>query len=44
VDPDLWRLALRVGHIMGKKAISRPGAVAGLVNLGRARMVIDSAR
>jgi fructokinase len=44
VDPDLWRLALRVGHIMGKKAISRPGAVAGLVNLGRARKAIDSAR
>jgi fructokinase len=43
-DPGLWRLALRVGHIMGKKAISRPGAVAGLVNLGRARIAIDSVR
>ena len=43
-DPDLWRKALRAGHIMGKKAVSRAGAVAGLVHLGRARAVVESAR
>jgi fructokinase len=43
-DPDLWRKALRAGHIMGKKAVSRPGAVAGLVHLGRARALVESAR
>ena len=43
-DPALWSAALRVGHIMGKKAVSRPGAVAGLVRLGRARAVIDRIR
>lgn len=43
-EPDLWRKALRAGHIMGKKAVSRPGAVAGLVHLGRARAVVESAR
>jgi fructokinase len=41
--PEVWRTALRAGHIMGKKAVSRPGAVAGLVDLGRARAVIESA-
>ena len=29
-----WRWALRAGHMMGKKAVSRPGAVSGLVRLG----------
>jgi fructokinase len=43
-DTDLWRKALRAGHIMGKKAVSRAGAVAGLVHLGRARAVVESAR
>lgn len=41
--PEVWRTALRAGHIMGKKAVSRPGAVTGLVDLGRARAVIQSA-
>jgi fructokinase len=41
--PGVWRTALRAGHIMGKKAVSRPGAVAGLVDLGRVRAVIASA-
>jgi fructokinase len=43
-DPGVWRAALRAGHIMGKKAVSRPGAVAGLVRLGRARAVVESVR
>ena len=43
-DPELWRAALRVGHGMGRKAISRPGAVAGLVRLGRLRAVVDALR
>jgi fructokinase len=40
--PAVWRAALRAGHIMGKKAVSRPGAVAGLVRLDRVRAVIES--
>jgi fructokinase len=43
-DRDVWRAALRAGHIMGKKAVSRAGAVAGLVRLGRARAVVESVR
>jgi fructokinase len=43
-DEAVWRAALRAGHIMGKKAVSRPGAVAGLVHLGRARAVVESVR
>jgi fructokinase len=43
-DPAVWSAALRAGHIMGKKAVSRPGAVAGLVDLGRARAVLEGAR
>jgi fructokinase len=43
-DPSVWRAALRAGHIMGKKAVSRPGAVAGLVHLGRARAAVESVR
>jgi fructokinase len=39
-DPAVWTTALRAGHIMGKKAVSLPGAVAGLVDLGGARAVI----
>ncbi len=42
-SPGVWRTALRAGHIMGKKAVSRPGAVAGLVELGRVRAVLASA-
>jgi fructokinase len=41
--PEVWRTALRAGHLMGKKAVSRPGAVAGLVHLGRVRAVIETA-
>ncbi len=36
------RTALRAGHIMGKKAVSRAGAVAGLVGLGRASQSVRS--
>jgi fructokinase len=43
LDPAVWRAALRAGHMMGKKAVSRPGAVAGLVDLGRVRAVVASA-
>jgi fructokinase len=43
-QPAVWRQALRVGHILGRKAVSRPGAVAGLVRLGRARAVLESVR
>jgi fructokinase len=43
-DPAVWRAALRVGHILGKKAVSRTGAVAGLVALGRARGLVQRVR
>jgi fructokinase len=43
-EPEIWRAALRVGHILGRKAVSRAGAVAGLVRLGRARAILDSLR
>lgn len=43
-DAGLWRTALRVGHIMGRKAVSRMGAVSGLADLSRARRAIDSIR
>jgi fructokinase len=42
-DPALWRRALRTGHAMGKKAVSRPGAVAGLVDLAAVRALVDRA-
>jgi fructokinase len=41
--PEVWRTALRAGHMMGKKAVSRPGAVSGLVELGRVQAVLESA-
>jgi fructokinase len=41
-DATVWRAALRAGHEMGRKAVSRPGAVAGLRALGRAFSVIDA--
>ncbi|MGD0523876.1 MAG: carbohydrate kinase [Polyangiaceae bacterium] len=41
--PEVWRRALRAGHMMGKKAVSRPGAVAGLVALDPVRAVIARA-
>jgi fructokinase len=43
-QPETWRAALRVGHILGRKAVSRAGSVAGLVHLGRARAIVDSLR
>jgi fructokinase len=43
-DAALWRAALRVGHIMGKKAVTCTGAVSGLVALGRARRAIAAVR
>jgi fructokinase len=43
-DPAFWQAALRVGHMMGSKAVSRSGAVAGLVGLGRVRAALDVLR
>jgi fructokinase len=43
LDPAVWRSVLRAGHMMGKKAVSRPGAVAGLADLGRVRAVVAGA-
>jgi len=43
-DAAVWKRALRAGHIMGKKAVSRAGAVAGLVHLDRVREVVDRVR
>jgi fructokinase len=43
-DPSVWKAALRAGHIMGKKAVSLPGAVAGLVDLEGVRVVVESLR
>jgi fructokinase len=40
---EVWRTALRAGHMMGKKAVSRPGAVSGLVGLGQVRTVVGGA-
>jgi fructokinase len=42
-DPDLWRLVVRAGHQMGKKAVSRVGAVAGVHDLGDVRATIATA-
>jgi sugar/nucleoside kinase (ribokinase family) len=43
-EPAVWHAALRTGHILGRKAVSRRGAVEGLVRLGRALAVIESVR
>jgi fructokinase len=43
-DADLWASVLRAGHMMGMKAVSRPGAVAGLVRLQRVRAALDALR
>jgi fructokinase len=43
-DPALWRAALRAGHMLGRKAVSRTGAVAGLVALGRVRRFVQRVR
>jgi fructokinase len=42
--PELWGWALRAGHIMASKAISRPGAVAGLIGLGEAKRLVERVR
>lgn len=42
-EPAVWRAALRAGHRMGKKAVSLPGAVSGLVKLDRERAAVASA-
>jgi fructokinase len=36
-DPAVFAAALEVGHKLGAKAVSRPGAVAGVVGLGPLR-------
>ncbi len=43
-DQTVWDAALLAGHMMGKKAVSRLGAVAGLQNLRRPRAVVDRMR
>lgn len=43
-DAAVWTAALRAGHMMGKKAVSLPGAVAGLEKLEGVRAVIASVR
>jgi fructokinase len=43
-DPRFWTSVLRIGHMMGMKAVSRRGAVAGLVRLGPARAAVDALR
>jgi fructokinase len=43
-DPAVWRASLVAGHMMGKKAVSRAGAVTGLERLGRVRALIDRVR
>lgn len=43
-DADVWTRALRVGHILGAKAVGRVGAVAGLVGLGGARRELEAIR
>lgn len=39
-DPEFLAAALDIGHSLGKKAVSRVGAVTGLVGLGRARAAL----
>jgi fructokinase len=39
-DPAVFSDALRVGHMLGRKVVSRVGAVTGLVGLGAAKKVI----
>ncbi|MBV9948716.1 MAG: hypothetical protein JOZ69_17850 [Myxococcales bacterium] len=43
-DARVWAEALKVGHMMGSKAVSQVGAVAGLRGLHRARAVVERAR
>jgi fructokinase len=43
-DPAVWTAALHVGQRMGKKAVSRPGAVAGLIQLEGERAAVARMR
>jgi sugar/nucleoside kinase (ribokinase family) len=43
-DRAVWASVLRVGHMMGMKAVSQEGAVAGLVRLQRVRGALDALR
>lgn len=43
-DAAVWTAALRAGHMMGKKAVSLPGAVAGVNKLEGVRSVIAGVR
>jgi sugar/nucleoside kinase (ribokinase family) len=43
-DARFWTSVLRIGHMMGMKAVSRRGAVAGLVRLGPVRAAVDALR
>jgi fructokinase len=43
-DRRLWSCVLRVGHMMGMKAVSRRGAVAGLVRLDSIRAALAQPR
>ncbi len=43
-DARVWKTALVAGHRMGRKAVSKPGAVAGLVDLGATKTVVASVR
>jgi sugar/nucleoside kinase (ribokinase family) len=43
-DPQLFAEALRVGHMLGAKAVSRAGAVSGLVSLGSAKAAMARVR
>jgi fructokinase len=41
-DPAAWRRALALGHVLGAKAVSKEGALSGLVRLGAARRMLKS--
>ena len=43
-DAQVFAEALRVGHMLGAKAVSRAGAVSGLVSLGSAKAAIARVR
>jgi fructokinase len=43
-DAANWAAAIEVGHILGAKAVSRVGAVEGIVNLGGARRKLRAIR
>jgi fructokinase len=43
-DERVWSSALEVGHILGAKAVSRVGAVTGIVDLGDAKARLEKVR